>query len=167
MDRLAARWLYRAAQFRRALGEGSRPASLELVQSHLDARGAALFRQMSARDQAHSEKTAALVATRGEVPVDLIVAALLHDVGKGRQVIWQRVLYVTLAGLNPGLLARLARPGAGTRGALYRSLNHPSLGAQLAAAAGCSAWVCELIAAHHKPTGSPETVLLNWADEVA
>jgi putative nucleotidyltransferase with HDIG domain len=167
MDMLAPRWLYRASQFHKALGEGRSSASNEFIQSHLDARGAALFRQMTTRDQAHAAKTAAFVSARTDTAEDLVVAALLHDIGKGRQSIRQRVLYVVLASLSPGLLARLARPGAGTRGALYRSLNHPSIGAGLAAAAGCSTRICDLIAAHHEPPGSPELVLLRWADEVA
>src|SRR5437879_5420254 len=102
MVMLAPRWFYRARQFHKALGEGHGPAWHQIAQTYLNTRGSALFRLMSARDQAHSAKTAALVAGHADASPDLMAAALLHDIGKGRQTIRERILYVILAGSAPG-----------------------------------------------------------------
>jgi putative nucleotidyltransferase with HDIG domain len=132
----------------------------------LTAQQLALFHTMSHRDRVHSAATAALLARQQGVTSPLLTAALLHDCGKGKQAILQRVLYVVLAATSPALVARLAKRGGGTRGALYRSLHHPALGATLAARAGCSEHVCRLIAAHHQPKDG-ESDALRQADEVA
>jgi len=162
-----ARWVYRAAQFRKALAEQGKPLAREVIEACLDPREQALFHQMSRRDQVHSINTATLVAGHASACPDLLVAALLHDAGKGEQSIWQRALYVVLTAVSPAAIARFARPGGGTRGALHRSLNHASLGAARAAEAGCSEKVCRLIAGHHKPESYPESGVLQWADELA
>lgn len=161
-------WRYRVRQLGRAVRERHEPIPHELVTTYLDGRAQELFYSMAPRDQAHSAKTAALIE-RSETDcagAELIVAALLHDTGKGRQQIWQRVTYVLLRALPAGALSRLARPGDGTRGAFYRSLRHPQLGADLARTAGCSARVCSLIAEHHGPSREPALRLLQWADDV-
>ena len=87
--------------------------------------------------------------------------------GKGEQALWHRVTYVLLAALSPALLERLACPGEGLRGALWRSLSHPELGATLARSLGCSSGVCELIEKHHCASEDVRQLALQWADEVA
>jgi putative nucleotidyltransferase with HDIG domain len=134
---------------------------------HLDTRGQALFRTMSPRDQAHSMATARRLIFDAECDPDLVQAALLHDVGKGRQTLLQRVTFVLLSAMSADQLGMLARSGAGTRGALYRSLHHADLGAGMAARAGCSRRVCDLIARHHQPPADDASRALQWADEVA
>jgi putative nucleotidyltransferase with HDIG domain len=160
-------WSYRAKQLQKALRERRQPVPHEFVRAHLDVGGQALFYAMSPRDQAHSSNTAILIGGSSNADPELTVAALLHDAGKGKQIIWQRVLYVVAGAVAPRWLACWARPGPDTRGALYRSLYHTRLGAQLAAASGLSDRVCRLIAEHHNRTAEPDLRLLQWADEVA
>ncbi len=160
-------WDYRARQLWNAIREQRQPIDHDFVAAHLCSAGLALFYAMSTRDQAHSLNTAALVARSDCAKPDLIAAALLHDAAKGRQRIWERVLYVALDEALPGLLQSLARPGAGTRGALYRSIHHAAVGAELARAVGLPARVCDLIAYHHEPVADAEQRLLQWADAVA
>ena len=160
------RWIYRALQFRKAVREGHSVVPPELAAGLLTSEQLALFHAMSHRDQVHSAATAALLTGQDGANPALLTAALLHDCGKGKQTLFQRVLYVVTAAISPALVARLAKQGTGSQGALYRSLNHPILGASLAAAAGCSAYVCGLIATHHQPTGA-ESEALRRADEVA
>jgi HD domain len=166
-DVRAATWGYRVRQLARAVNESRRPVSNSLLAAHLNHEGRLLFAEMTPRDQAHSAQTAMLVAERSPEDEDLITAALLHDAGKGDQSIWQRVLYVSLAAATPSLLACLARQGRGTRGALYRSLHHCRLGAELAARVGCSAETQRLIEGHHAAKAEGRLGLLQWADEAA
>lgn len=158
---------YRTQQLLRALNERPDSQTRRLAENYLEQRGRNLFYRLSPRDQQHSARTAALLLRSGACDSELIAAALLHDVGKGRQQVWQRVLYVVLAAGWPGLLRRLARPGAGWRGALERAMHHASAGARLACAAGYSERVVRLVAAHHECTESSEVAALQAADRRA
>jgi putative nucleotidyltransferase with HDIG domain len=158
---------YRTRQFLRALQERPDRSSRRLVDDYLNASARSLFGGLSPRDQQHSARTAALILQAGDNDPELIVAALLHDIGKGQQRLWQRILYVLLAALSPRLLARFARPGAGWRGALDRAARHPALGAELTRAAGYSDRVAQLVAAHHRQTASGDLLALQRADERA
>ncbi len=116
----------------------------------------ALFRRMSAHDQAHSERVAGRLLANGHFDSDLIAAALLHDVAKagtpqfpGGVRLPDRVLRVLLGRFALGglrwLASELDRPLC--RG-LYLAVHHARLGAELAHAAGSSERTCWLIAAH-------------------
>lgn len=158
---------YRTQQLLHALRERPDSRTRRLAESYLEQRGRALFYRLSPRDQQHSARTAALLLRSSACDQELIAAALLHDVGKGRQQIWQRVLYVVLAAGWPGLLRRLARPGAGWRGALERAMHHAAAGARLARAAGYSERVVRLVAAHHEHGANGEVAALQAADRRA
>jgi putative nucleotidyltransferase with HDIG domain len=161
------RWLYRTRQVAQSLHERRTPVSDEFLAVHLDARGQALFRTMSPRDQAHSMATAQRLLPHAGCDPDLVQAALLHDVGKGPQTLMQRIAFVLLLATRADWLDLLTRNGAGTRGALYRSLHHSDLGAEMAGRIGCSRRVCELIAKHHQPPADDASRALQRADEVA
>lgn len=84
---------------------------------------------------------------------DVLLAALLHDVGKAdeylRVGVVHRAATVLLQGRLSGLLHRAACQNAGwLRHGLWLNLHHPALGAELAALAGSNARVCELIRLH-------------------
>jgi hypothetical protein len=164
---LRSRWVYRARQLGNAVRERKQPIAHDFVRAHLGGAALALFYRMSRRDQAHSVNTAMLVAQAAPDAPDLVAAALLHDAGKGPQQLWQRVLFVVLDEHLPGLLRRWARPGRGTRGALYRSLRHAEIGADLAREAGIAPRACELIAGHHRALEDSQLRLLQWADAIA
>jgi putative nucleotidyltransferase with HDIG domain len=91
---------------------------------------------------------------------DLLVAALLHDVGKSRRPLrlWERVWIVVGQALLPGLAGRLGEgSGEGPVRAWQRpfvvAAQHPAWGAELAAEAGTSPLAVAIIRRHqnHSP----------------
>lgn len=127
----------------------------------------ALFESMMARDQQHGLDVYSRLRGQGHAARDLLVAALLHDVGKGRIALWHRAAYVLLDAGAPGLVERLATPSdaSGWRPALYRCRHHAELGARLAADAGSSARVVELIRSADDDTGDEGALALKAADD--
>ncbi|MGB2696055.1 MAG: hypothetical protein WBD55_12835 [Dehalococcoidia bacterium] len=127
----------------------------------------ALFESMTTRDQQHGLEVYSRLREQGQAARDLLVAALLHDVGKGRIALWHRVAYVLLDAGAPGLLDRLATPSdaPGWRPALYRCRHHSELGARLAADAGSTARVVELIRSADDDTGDEGALALKAADD--
>lgn len=145
--RIANRALYRSRQFfgsvRPRIDETLRTEAFAL----LNDGERAVFESMTPRDQQHCLAVYRKLLDEGNDDRDLLVAALLHDAGKGRIELWHRVAYVVLAAATPGLLDRVVRPGEGPgwREALYRCHHHPELGAELARDAGSSDRVVRLI----------------------
>ncbi|HET7036303.1 MAG TPA: HD domain-containing protein [Thermomicrobiaceae bacterium] len=131
-----------------------------------------LVARLTAADRAHLLRAGRRAATLSADP-DLVLAALLHDVGKAdertRVRLWQRVLVVLLGRVAPDLLARLARPSHRPwRRGFYLALAHPRLGAEMARASGASARACWLIAHHHDASVTdPTLTLLRQIDEEA
>jgi len=149
------------------------------LNAYLTPPQAELFRRMPRCDQRHSLDVFHALARKGYHDHDLMVATLLHDVGKsrGRLRLWHRVLIVLIKALRPQLLGKLASsppphpplPGEGagaTEGGLasdeprswrypfFVHQHHPELGAQLAQAAGCSPATVALIRRHQEPPAS-------------
>ncbi len=165
--RVATRALYRSRQFfgsvRPRVDAGQKSRAFRLL-SEPQQR---LFLTMTRRDQQHCLAVYAKLQHDGRDDADVLVAALLHDCGKGRIALWHRVAYVLLEATSPALLRRLAKPGAGGgwRFALDRCLRHPELGADLASAADSNAAVAALI--REDATTAPSELLaaLKAADE--
>jgi putative nucleotidyltransferase with HDIG domain len=126
-----------------------------------------LFWAMMVQDQRHSLDVFYTLQRRGCQDKDLLLAALLHDVGKGEVRLWHRVLYVLLRAGPSGLTRRLARPnGAGWRGALASINEHGRRGAELAQRAGAPPAVVELIRVHQrKRLPDRRAALLRTAEE--
>jgi hypothetical protein len=102
----------------------------------------------------------------GASDTGLLVAALLHDCGKGRVALWHRVAYVLLHALAPALLRRwAAENGAAWRRALWRLWHHPELGARLVLAAGADADVARMIREQDSPAPDARVALLQAADD--
>ena len=81
---------------------------------------------------------------------ELLVAALLHNVGKGSLHLHERVAYTLLRLLAPRLLDPLASPaGFGFRRAMAAQRDHAQRGAELLAELGVSERVQELVRRHH------------------
>lgn len=138
---------YRSRQFfsslRPRIDAGLRDEALRLLREP----ERALFASMTQRDQQHCLDVYRRLRIEGRDDRDLLVAALLHDAGKGRIAVWHRVAFVALDAIAPKAIDRIAAPGDGPgyRQALYRCRHHGELGARLAEAAGCSAAVVSLI----------------------
>jgi len=126
-----------------------------------------LFDSMALRDQRHGLDVYCTLRRQGHQDPDLLTAALLHDLGKGRISLWHRVAYVLLSAAAPMLLRRLAaEEGAGWRQALWRCLHHPERGAEMAAAAASTPEVVRLIRLQETDdTGDSRLRLLRAADE--
>jgi putative nucleotidyltransferase with HDIG domain len=133
----------------------------------------ALFRQMSTGDQRHSLQVMYTLIERGVTIRDLLVAALLHDVGKARHRLhlWERVMVVVIRAFGASTASRWGRGlPHGWRRPFVIYHQHPQWGAEMALAAGCSPLTVALIGAHHGSDGanvdSQLLRLLKHADSV-
>lgn len=146
---------YRVRQFWQTLVPGKiSPESLIQVKQILPDAQFKLFAMMQPSEQAHSLRVYNMLTAQGEVNVDLLTAALLHDVGKTRYPLrtWERVLIVLANAFIPELSKRW---GSGEPKGLVRAFviseKHPEWGADLAEDAGVSPMAVSLIRMHQDP----------------
>lgn len=148
--------------------EANRPPSAEdfaLARGFLDGALLGLFEAQHPRDIRHAAATARWLLDRGHDDRGLILAALLHDVGKGDQRPMDRVIYVLASTSRTARLLARADSKAVIRQAVHRSLYHSEAGAAMLAAAGAPPPVVELTRLHHAPTpGAGVLALLQQAD---
>ncbi|MCL6430599.1 MAG: hypothetical protein K6V36_07010 [Anaerolineae bacterium] len=111
----------------------------------------ALYAGMPRADRAHGLRTLARLTPEERQHPDLLVAALLHDVGKSRADVhlWDRVLTVLAGRLAPGWLEEVSRREAGPWRGLHRIAVHAEEGARRLAAAGASPLAVALVRWHH------------------
>lgn len=124
----------------------------------------AAFRGLPNHDQAHLLRVHRALIARGVTDPDLLVAGLLHDLGKtssrGRVRFSDRVIKVVLGRIRPGLLVRFARtPAPWYCHGVWLAIHHASLGAERAAALGCTPRTCWLIAHHEDAQPAPDAAL--------
>jgi len=167
------RILYRVSQFQRAIWDLPAPAELEQAREVLTPKQMELFNRMQPSEQAHCLQVFKQVKARGERQQlsgfqDLLVAALLHDVGKSRHSLrlWERVFVVLAKACCPVLVRwgnsklQHAAPGeygdsllqegqiSGWRRPFIIAEQHPIWGAEMAAGAGVSPLAVALIRRH-------------------
>lgn len=158
---------HRVRQFAGALRPRVAPNHRADAYRWLNQEQRAVFESMMLRDQQHGIEV--LRRVRAASPVDdppLFVAALLHDCGKGRVALWQRVGHVLLGAMAPGLRRRLAREqGAGWRQAMWRLLHHPEIGAQMVARTGADPDTIRMIREQDAASPDQRLALLQAADD--
>jgi len=146
------RTIYRARQFFLGFRSSLSIDEAEEARALLAEPELLLFTEMEARDRRHSFDMAHWLRERmpppGPEPA-LLRAVLLHDVGKGRLQVVERVLFVLLGAVSPRLRDALSRQhGPHPLPALWRLRQHAALGAERLAAVGTDARVRTLVARH-------------------
>ncbi len=178
---------YRVRQFFRAVGACLAPldeAERAEVYAVLPERARPLFDAMPRNDQRHGLEVLRALRLRGygeaaaQPMAALLQAALLHDAAKaeGGITLLHRVAIVLLKAFRPHWLAgwrgRAAPPHGDLRYPFWMHVNHPALGAQLAAEAGCPPQTVNLIRRHQDPivatgerSGDNDLAALQAADD--
>jgi hypothetical protein len=155
----ASRFLYRSRQFWYAISTRTSPQDVELIKSVLTDPQIELFQRMQPSEQAHSLVVLKELLQRGEQNPDLLVAALLHDVGKSRAPLrsWERVMIVVVGAICKDCIHEWGKMAPeegediqGWRRAFIVAEQHPAWGADLAAACGTSPLATALIARHQE-----------------
>ena len=163
---MLARGAHRIRQFFGALRPHVGPAGRADAYRCLNEAQRAVFASMMLRDQQHGIEVFRRVrAAAGDDP-PLFAAALLHDCGKGRVALWQRVVHVVFGVLAPSLRRRIASEhGAPWRQAFWRLLHHPEIGAGIVAQTGADPDTIRMIREQDAESPDQRLALLQAADE--
>jgi hypothetical protein len=145
----------------RALSSWLRPVDDVTAQHCLSSELFALYRRMRRSERQHSLRVLQMLLDAGHTHPDLIVAALLHDVGKIQKPFFllEKVLVVLVKAFLPALYWRWGSGSAqGWRRPFAVSVQHPAWSADLVRAAGGSDLAAELIRRHQDHLdGGPQT----------
>ena len=163
MATTSSRALYRSRQVYHALWPRIPADDLEYARRLMTEAEARLFKAMQRRDQRHALEVMRRLRETTETR-DLLIAALLHDCGKGDVPVWLRILHVAAPQFGQTMGKRGARDW---RGAAYRLHRHVEISAQLVHEAGCSALTVRLIAGTHSPDEAHLASLLYAADDAS
>jgi hypothetical protein len=167
---MLSRLAYRARQFWNALLSPRRRVETRALFPPLTSAQVILFRRMQPSEQVHAYQVFQHLKSAGHADSDLLVAALLHDVGKipNPLSIFDRVVIILGKRLFPHAARRW---GEGTPRGLRRPFvvaeNHATWGADLAAQAGASSRTVEMIRCHQDspPLDDPLLAALQATDD--
>ena len=156
-------------RFFRGLRGSLSPAEQRAVRELLGPAELQLFASLQGRERRHALDVLTWLRANASPSGELLVAALLHNTGKGALRAHERILHVLLLQFAPRLHERLADRAGGRLGRALAALrDHPERGAVRLAAIGCSPRVCELVRRHHdaSPGDDRELAWLMEADRV-
>jgi hypothetical protein len=164
---MRARAAHRVRQFFGALRPHVAPGGRADAYRYLNEAQCAVFASMMLRDQQHGIEVFRRVRAAADgADAPLFVAALLHDCGKGRVALWQRVAHVVLGVAAPPLRRRIASEhGAAWRQAFWRLLHHPEIGAEMVARTGADPDTIRMIREQDAASPDQRLALLQAADE--
>lgn len=154
------RIFYRVRQFWRTVFLKTDRSELLLIQGLLTPDQWALFSQLQPGEQAHATRMFRKLLEQGENQPDLLLAALLHDVGKLRYHLnpIERAAVVLVRAIKPYQAQRWGSlPPAGWEGspgwrkAFILAEQHARWGADMARMSGVSPLAETLIRQHHHP----------------
>lgn len=155
---MIARIRHRIRQGLAALTAFARRVDWATAEEVLTAEQMALFRRMRRSEQLHSLWVMKTLRAQGHNHPDLLVAALLHDVGKSRYPLTlpERTLVVLVRRLVPHLATRwgAGRP-QGWRRAFVIACQHPLWSAEDMLAAGASPLAAALARRHQERLDRP------------
>jgi putative nucleotidyltransferase with HDIG domain len=146
--------VYRIRQGLRALGAWLHPTNDALAQHYLSPPLFALYRQMRRSERQHSLRVLHALIDQRQTHPDLLAAALLHDVGKTRTYFFlpEKVLVVLVKAASPPIVQHWGSGTAtGWRRPFAVSVQHPTWGAEMVAAAGGTPLLVDLIRHHADP----------------
>lgn len=126
----------------------------------------AIFDDMTVADRRHGLDVVAALRAGGVSSIDVLVAGLIHDAGKGPTGIVPRVVH-SLGQAYGGWIPAVARRAPGMAAPLDRLATHPETSARMAAAAGCSVRTVELIRWQEAPRDPEYGESLRLADEAS
>jgi hypothetical protein len=150
---MISRLAYRSRQFWDALLAPRKRVPSEVLHAHLTPDQLELFQRMQPAEQVHAYQVFQRLETADQTDPDLLVAALLHDVGKILHPlsIIDRVVIVLGRRFFPETARRWAAgtPG-GLRAPFVVAAKHAEWGADLASQAGATSRSVELIRHHQE-----------------
>lgn len=159
----SSRALYRSRQVLHALWPRIPAQELEYALALMTEAEARLFHAMERRDRRHALEVMRRIRDATEHR-DALIAALLHDCGKGSVPVWLRILHVAVPQFG-----RIAGKDGhdGWRGAAYRLHHHVHLSAQLVREAGSSEVTVRLVGGTHREDEAELARLLYAADDAS
>jgi hypothetical protein len=155
---------YRILQGLRHLTDRETPSIDATIRELLNPAQWALVSRLSPADRAHLLRVHQELVRQGVTDQDLLLAGLLHDIGKaddyGRVTVFHRTLNVLFGRIAPQVRRQLVNRERNwiTHG-MYLTLEHSRLGGDLARSAGASERTCWLIAHHDDGTISDDADL--------
>ena len=163
MATASSRALYRTRQVFHALWPRVPAEDLADARLLMSPAEAGLFASMERRDQRHALEVMRRLREHSDRR-DVLMAALLHDCGKGAVPVWLRILHVAV----PRLGRVVGKEGApGWRGAAYRLHHHVKLSARLVQEAGSSDVTVRLVAGKPREDEAWMARLLYEADDAS